>query len=220
MSENPTVGRQRGGIAGQKGSTTGRDPPSRYHLSLMIVAAGLLIAVLISVASYIEKWLWMRQLDYVGIFWTLLSVQWVMFCSAFVFAFLYLWINLGEAAKNSAALRVGGPWSLDLPRQPFLFRTDAAAQRPIGLPPRLLKAATVLISAGIALFFASGFYAEWDTYLRFRYGGSFGVSDPLFGVDVGFYVFHLPFYVLLQSSLTLLTVLTIGIVLATNEFQG
>jgi uncharacterized membrane protein (UPF0182 family) len=77
-----------------------------------------------------------------------------------------------------------------------------------------LKAAVVLVSAGVALFFALGFYTEWDTYLRFRYGGSFGVSDPLFGVDVGFYVFHLPFYELLQSSLTLLTVLTFGIVLS------
>ena len=83
-----------------------------------------------------------------------------------------------------------------------------------------MKAAVVLISAGIALFFATGFYSEWDTYLRFRYGGSFGVSDPLFGVDVGFYVFHLPFYVLLQSSLTLLTILTLGIVLATYVFLG
>ena len=64
------------------------------------------------------------------------------------------------------------------------------------------------------------FYAEWDTYLRFRYGGSFGVSDPLFGVDVGFYVFHLPFYVLLQSSLTLLTILTLAIVLSIYVFLG
>ena len=83
-----------------------------------------------------------------------------------------------------------------------------------------MKAAFVLISAGIALFLAGGFYSEWDTYLRFRYGGSFGVSDPLFGVDVGFYVFHLPFYVLLQSSVTLLTILTLGIVLATYVFLG
>jgi uncharacterized protein len=150
----------------------------------------------------------MRQLDYTGIFWTLLSVQWVMFCSAFVFAFLYLWINLRQAAKNSAGFsRDSQAWR------------DADSQL-IELSPRLLKAAVVLISAGVALFFASGFYAEWDTYLRFRYGGSFGMSDPLFGVDVGFYVFHLPFYVLLQSSLTLLTILTLGIVLSTYAFFG
>ena len=46
------------------------------------------------------------------------------------------------------------------------------------------------------------------------------MSDPLFGVDVGFYVFHLPFYVLLQSSLTWLTILTLGIVLSIYVFFG
>ena len=193
-------------------------PP--YLLKSAMIAAVLLIAVLVGITGYLEQWLWMRQLDYGSIFWTLLLVQWAMSCSAFVLAFLYLWINLRHAAKNSAAVHAGGPWSLDLSRQPFLSRTGADAQTAIELPPRLLKAVVVLVSAGVALFFASGFYAEWDTYLRFRYGGSFGVADPLFGIDVGFYVFHLPFYVLLQSSLTLLAILTLGIVLATYVFLG
>jgi len=159
----------------------GMHPPSRHLVRTLIIAAILFIVFLVGIAEYLEKWLWMRQLDYIGIFWALLSVQWVMFCSAFVFAFLYLWINLRQAAKNGAPLRTGGPWSLDLPRQTSFSTTDAT----IELSPRLLKAAVLLISAGVALFFASGFYAEWDTYLRFRYGGSFGLSDPLFGVDVG-----------------------------------
>jgi len=53
--------------------------------------------VLAGISSYIENWLWMSQLDYVGIFWTLLSVQCLMFCAAFIFAFLYLWLNLRQA---------------------------------------------------------------------------------------------------------------------------
>ena len=133
---------------------------------------GFVVVVLVGIAGNLEQWLWMRQLNYAGIFWTLLSVQWAMFCSAFVVAFLYLWINLRQAAKNSAALRAGGPWSLDVLRQPFLSRTDAAAQTTIELPPQVFKGGHRPDSAGVALFFASGFYAEWDTYLRFRYGGS------------------------------------------------
>jgi uncharacterized membrane protein (UPF0182 family) len=66
------------------------------------------------------------------------------------------------------------------------------------------------VQCGVALLFAVSFYARWDTYLRFRYGGSVGVADPLFGVDVGFYLFHLPFYELLQSSLMVLTALTLA----------
>jgi hypothetical protein len=46
------------------------------------------------------------------------------------------------------------------------------------------------------------------------------VSDPLFGVDVGFYLFHLPFYVLLQRGLTLLTVVTLAIVVPIYMFLG
>jgi uncharacterized membrane protein (UPF0182 family) len=65
------------------------------------------------------------------------------------------------------------------------------------------------IAAVAALIFALIFYAQWDTYLRFRYGGSFGLSDPLFGVDAGFYLFRLPFYELLQSSLTALALITL-----------
>ena len=66
-----------------------------------------------------------------------------------------------------------------------------------------------LTAAAVAALFALGFYTQWDTYLRFRYGGSVGLSDPIFGIDVGFYLFRLPFYQLLQGSLVFLTVLAI-----------
>ena len=90
-------------FAGERGAPAGAHRSFRHLLSLAIAAAVLLIIVLGIIAGYIEKWLWMRQLDYAGIFWTLLSVQWVMFCSAFAFAFPYLWINLRQAARNSFA---------------------------------------------------------------------------------------------------------------------
>jgi hypothetical protein len=42
----------------------------------------------------------MKELNYVGIFWTLLSVKWVMFGAALVFGLLYLWTNLRFAATS------------------------------------------------------------------------------------------------------------------------
>ena len=216
MIEKRTIAEQPGPFAGKKGSVPGKHPPFRHLLRLVIAAAVLLIIVLGIITGYVEKWLWMRQLDYAGIFWTLLSVQWAMFCLAFVFAFLYLWLNLRQAVRNSAAFREDGRAG----RPANLSEADAVAQAGIDFSPRLLNLAVVLVSAGVALLFALGFYAQWDTYLRFRYGGSFGVSDPLFGVDVGFYVFHLPFYGLLQTSLMLLTVLALAAVLLTYVFFG
>ena len=141
---------------GEMGATMGRKPPFRRPLSLLIAAVVLLVFVLGIVTGYLEKWLWMRQLDYTGIFWTLLSVQWAMFCSAFAFTFLFLWINLRQAAGNSAALRAD-----DHVRGPALLSgADAVAPPSLDFSPWLLKLAVVLVSAGVALFFAIGFYAQ------------------------------------------------------------
>ena len=71
---NSTIVEPRRSVAHEKGSATGMHPPSRHLLRLMIAAAVLLIVILVGIAGYLEKWLWMRQLDYTGIFWTLLSI--------------------------------------------------------------------------------------------------------------------------------------------------
>ena len=199
-----------------KKSAIGRRRPSGHLVSLIIFAAVLLIVVLIAIAGTLVKWLWMRQLDYAGIFWTLLSVQWTMFFAAFVFAFLFLWVNFRQAIRNNADF--GGVGSTG--RSAFFDGTDPLGQISIGVSPRLFKLAAVVGSAVVALFFALGFQGQWDTYLRFRYGGSFGVADPLFGVDVGFYLFHLPFYELLQSTLMMLTVLALAGAVMAYMFFG
>src|SRR5271166_5098326 len=141
MIEKRTIAEQPGPFASsRKGSVPGKHPPFRHLLRLVVAAAVLLIIVLGIITGYVQKWLWMRQLDYAGIFWTLLSVQWAMFCSAFVFAFLYLWLNLRQAVRNSAAaFRVDGRAG----RPVNLSEADALAQAGIDFSPRLLKLAVV-----------------------------------------------------------------------------
>ena len=93
------------------------------------------------------------------------------------------------------------------------FRHPADTSRTINIDVSS-KLLVLAIDAGIVIFsllFALSVSNQWDTYLRFRYGGSFGVADPLFNIDIGFYVFRLPFYELLQGSITVLTVLALAI---------
>jgi hypothetical protein len=179
-------------------------------LKLIILAAVVLIALLAVISGLIQKGLWMQQLGYSGVFWTLLSLRWELFCAAFVVALLYLWINLRLAARNGATFRAGHLTS----------ESAVAAKLDIQISPAVFKLATAAIAAVAALIFALIFYAQWDTYLRFRYGGSFGLSDPLFGVDAGFYLFRLPFYELLQGSLTALALITLLAVLAFYAYFG
>ena len=174
------------------------------------IAAIVLIALLVVISGWIQKWLWMRELGYTGVFWTLLSVQWELFCGAFLVALLYVSINLLFAAKNGANFRVGNLTSESI----------VAEKLDIRISPTVLKLAMGTVAGLAGLIFALSFYAQWDTYLRFRYGGSFGLSDPLFGVDVGFYLFRLPFYELLQSSLTALALIALLAVLVFYAFFG
>jgi len=66
-----------------------------------------------------------------------------------------------------------------------------------------------------AFLTALGFSNEWDTFLRWQNAESFGVKDPMYGIDLGFYVFSLPWYHAavnwLFSLFTLTTVLTLGV---------
>ena len=204
-------------LAHEKPSGNGSDHPirigpprARRPMVLGIVGAIAIIAILALIPSLIQKWLWMRQVGYAGVFWTLFSVRWGLFCGAFVVGLLYLLINLRVAARNGASFRSGGS------------RSESALATRLGteISPTVLKLVMGAVAAFAALFFAITFYTEWDTYLRFRYGGSFGLSDPLFGTNVGFYLFRLPFYELLQSSLTTLAVVTLLAVLAFYAYFG
>jgi len=179
-------------------------------LKFIMLGAVVLLAFLVVVSGLIQKGLWMRELGYTRVFWTLLSVRWELFCAAFVVALLYLWINLRLAARNGATFRAGTLTS----------ESTVAAQLGLQVSPVVLKLATAAVAAAAALVFAFIFYGQWDTYLRFRYGGSFGLSDPLFGVDAGFYLFRLPFYELLQGSLTGLALITLLAVPVSYAYFG
>jgi uncharacterized protein len=182
--------------------------PRRHLFSLIWFAAVGVILVLVVLAELIQKWLWMRQLHYLGIFWKLLSVQWAMFGVAFVCAFVFLWVNFRFAAKTIHALHRGN----QLDRVAFL---DAPNPRRINLDvdSKILALAMAVAAAFVSLLFALGVSSQWDTYLRFRYGGHFGLPDPLFRIDIGFYLFRLPFYEVLQDSFVYLTIVALAVVL-------
>ncbi len=203
----------------QDGSATG-GAERRYRPGKMLQwffpVAVVLTGVLMTIPNLLQKWLWMRQLDYGGIFWTLLSVKCGMMCAAFAGAFLFLWINIRQAVRNSFALaEADTPKIAESPDKSHVLEI-----RGVKVSRSDLTRFMAVVVAMLAATFALGIYTQWDTYLRFRYGGSFGYSDPVFGIDVGFFLFSLPFYQLLQSSLAFLTALAIvGVAFQYAYFQ-
>jgi uncharacterized membrane protein (UPF0182 family) len=64
----------------------------------------------------------------------------------------------------------------------------------------------------LALFAGSSFAGEWKTWLQFINGVPFGTKDPLFGMDVSFFMFDYPFIRMILNFL--FTAVIISIILA------
>ena len=50
-----------------------------------------------------------------------------------------------------------------------------------------------MASGLLALIAGAGVSSEWNSWLLFTHARDFGIEDPQFGTDIGFYVFRLPF---------------------------
>ena len=68
------------------------------------------------------------------------------------------------------------------------------------------------VSVIAATFFASSGARHWQGFLLWRHAQSFGVTDPISGKDVGFFVFSLPFELAVSKSmLWLITVAAVAV---------
>ena len=187
------------------GSSQGRQQSRRLFLgpgSLVVIAGALLVALL-KLVDWAAELLWFQSLGYAEVFWRLRFARLAMFAGAFVPVFLYVLVNLlvlarladlGNLLRSSRAAAWQG-------------RASPVGSMPAQPPAPSAVALFVLAPAAVATVFGFTFYGEWDRFLRLVWSQDFGVADPIFGRDVGFYVFVLPFLNLVRDSLVLLTAL-------------
>ncbi len=190
------------------------DPHMRTKAVIWTVVIAVVAALFVLSRSvdWLVDWLWMSALGYESVFLHLLGLKLALFGVAAAVAFLYLWAHLAHAVRT--ILRMYGV----LAGEDLWIRTPRGFD--IRIDRRWLWAPPVVAAAVLSLSFGGFFFEQWDTWLRFRYGGGFGLADPIFQRDVGYYVFHYPFYDLLQGSLTGLTFLALLIAGAAYVLTG
>ena len=184
---------------GGESETAGVNAPNPRIIKIFgaFVLLLLLIAAVSKASSWLVDWLWMKELGYVSLFVRLIWIKLLLFAAAGVPAFIYLWINVWIAAgkQKSGFFRLKGPETADI------YEFHARPLR-IGL-------LGFFISLVVALLFGLAYSADWDTFLRCFWGGPFGRPDPLFGLDIGFYLFRLPVLETVQKGLAFLAFLAI-----------
>ncbi|HLI27577.1 MAG TPA: UPF0182 family protein [Chloroflexota bacterium] len=177
---------------------------------LAALAGGLLLALL--AGGYYTDWLWFDSLGYTAVYRTTLVTQAALFAAG---SGLFLALFAGNVAlarrwARRAAWRAApadeGLWA-------YLHRLTAQLDAHRG-SPRAANAVILAVGALCALLLGLNAASAWLVVLRWLHGRPFGVSDPLFGQDVAFYVFTLPLLRLVHGWLTSALLLTIGGTLA------
>jgi uncharacterized membrane protein (UPF0182 family) len=143
----------------------------------------LMILGLSSVGLYVD-WLWFGEVGFRDIFSSVLRTR------------ILLFLVFGLVVALAIAANIVVAYILRPPFRPMSLEQQNLERYRIVIEPR--KKVIVGAVFGLALISAgSSAQGEWQTWMLWRNGGSFGVKDAQFGKDVSFFAFDYPFYRLL-----------------------
>lgn len=176
--------------------------------AVLIILLIALFAILGQLVPFYTDWLWFQEVKFQQVFLKILKTRFLLALLFGATFFFLLYVNLRLATRGRAAdvlieleERFGLPSRLVI--EPYFQR--------LLLPGVLL----------LALFSALQASGEWESYIRFAYWVPFKAQDPLFGKDVGFYIFRLPFLIFLYRWLMLTLFLTLLLTALTHLlFRG
>jgi len=169
----------------------------------VVIFASLIVLGLTS--SFLVDWAWFSAVGYLGVFWTILGGKAVLFFAVFVGSAALLSLN-GYLAHRFARRR-GHVRHLDFEQ---IARGVQTLPELLGLMGQRLPWRLLIVGVAIVLgiMIAAGEVGNWGVLLRYVYQVPYGLNDPQYGEDIGFYLFSLPAYVALKNWLLLMLVLS------------
>jgi uncharacterized membrane protein (UPF0182 family) len=158
-----------------------RTPPGPHRHIVGRVVLGLALLLLLFILAdigkgYYTEWLWFSSLGHGSVYTTILKTRLlVFFLAAVIFALLMLG-NLVIATRLA-------------PQQPVRFWPWALVSH----LQSIVRWSVILGTVVLSLIFGAVAQGNWEVVLRFFNWQPFGVVDPVFQHEAGFYVFSLPF---------------------------
>jgi len=151
----------------------------------LIVAGVLALFIFLNILKGVyTEWLWFSSLDYGSVYTTILKTKILIFFSAaIIFCILFLG-NLVLATRLAPKAEAHfWPWAIVRRLQ------------------KILRLNVILGTVLLSLIFGLAAQGNWEVVLRFFNGQPFGIADPVFHREIGFYVFSMPFFYLLRGWL-------------------
>jgi uncharacterized protein len=149
-----------------------------------LIAGAILIVVLLlsarGVARVYTDFLWFQEVHFTKTWRELIAAKAFPALIFSIIFFIAMYVNLIVADRLAPLSRTAGPEDEIVERYRNVVEPYAGR-----------------IRFGVAAFFAvvmaSGVASEWRDWILFSHATKFGIKDPQFHRDVGFYVFRLPF---------------------------
>ncbi|OBH17653.1 UPF0182 family protein [Mycolicibacter terrae] len=162
-------------------------PRSRIMIGSALVVILLLLVGPRLIDGYVD-WLWFGELGYRSVFVTTLLTR--------LIAFVVVGLLVGGIVFAGLAMAF---------RVRPVFVPSGGANDPVARYRTAVLTRLRLVGFGIpaAIGLLAGIVAQsyWVRIQLFLRGGDFGIADPQFGKDLGFYAFDLPFYRLVVGLL-------------------
>lgn len=187
-----------------------RGGPSFDRRRRVLVPTLVTLAALLFLGSvFTNLWtdrLWFRSIGYGAVFSTVLGTRVVLFV---VMGALFAAVVL---ANGYVAYRLRPDV---LPTR----RDDPAFRYRIAFVP-VARPIVIAVALVLVLFAGSVSAGHWDTFQLWRHGSSFGITDPQFGKDVGFFVFSYPWLRYVSSYTFSIVVLSVVVAVFVHYIFG
>ena len=176
----------------------------------VVIALVVLVGLFFGLSRFITDLMWYGQLGFQSIVWTQLGVKiglWIAYAllmAAVSWLSAVLAIRARPDFSDGSTIRVNG----DVIEVGKSFSSKTA------------RRVALVVSLVIGVVFGSQFNANWSEILLMFNAQSFGVSDPQFGIDNGFYVFILPGLLMISSMVSMLLFMGIVFSVVTHVMMG
>ena len=142
------------------------------RLSFVLLAIVLIVVLFVSLIGFIADFLWFKEMGYLSVFFKKMVTQLTVGIPTFIIVTGLVYVYLNKLKKG--------------------YFSKIASSEETNL--KKLKKTTLVLSAVFGLFATIMAIMDlWFEILKFANSTSFDLKDPLFNMDISFYIFKLDF---------------------------
>lgn len=178
---------------GRRASRAPRPPRRRGPLAPTLIVLAILAAAASALAGVWTDVLWFRSVGFGGVFTRTLFTRVGLFAAGFVVAAVLVGVSLILAYRHR-------PFYV-----PIGDGNETLEQYREAIEP-LRRVLTIVVPVIVGALAGAALSSQWRLFLAWRNQVPFGVEDPHFHKDIGFFIFSLPWLTAIISFLTMVLI--------------